>query len=843
NQFWCLLDIVPIKNERGEVVLFLLSFKDVSESYGKSHHHIHEDEATEENRKSSRSYFIVLHRLNNLFTKRDKTKLTNNMFQKPSLPEYKVASVKQSRFILLHYSIFKAMWDWLILLATFYVAVTVPFNVCFVSDSEGGDHLSLVTRSTMWSDIAVEMLFIADIILNFRTTYVSQSGQVVYDAQSIYLHYFTTWFFVDLIAALPFDLLYAFNISVTSLVHLLKTVRLLRLLRLLQKLDCYSQYSAVVLTLLMSVFALLAHWMACIWYVIGRKEIESNDPVTWDIGWLQELGKRLETPYINTTMGGPSIPNAYIASLYFTFSSLTSVGFGNVCANTDAEKIFSICIMLIGALIHAVVFGNVTAIIQCMYSRRSLYHTRMKDLKDFICVHRLPQQLKQRMLEYFQATWSVNNGINANELLHDFPDELRADIAMHLNKDILQLPVFERASRGCLRSLSLHIKTSFCAPGEYLIRHGDALHINYFVCSGSLEVLKDGIVQAFLGKGDLIGADLPEHDQVIKTNADVKALTYCDLQYISVKDLREVLRMYPEYSTRFSSDIHHNLTYNLREGSEPHVNNLNEEVFNLMKELHDIMHFLQSNIPMSRHVSPPGVTSCSHWHPNVSLDSSSELHLHHETISYPARNAWYCGGLLSHRRNSTLLHSSSSVSTCLHLCCSDKEGTSAERLQNQYSPFQTPRATPSSPCIIHPHNNIGSPLLGNSSTFSSFPVICQCPPATYKISSPAKDNTNPVSNHPYPVLNLLTNSQSLTNPQTPVHSANSHIGQPQYHTAFSSLIPSGACTLVSTEHNMSQLSSTRQNDPVGSSPVHHSQDHACSLMGQVSNRVWRFTLS
>lgn len=86
------------------------------------------------------------------------------------------------------------------------------------------------------------------------------------------------------------------------------------------------------------------------------------------------------------------------------------------------------------------------------------------------------------------------------KLLHDFPDELRADIAMHLNKDILQLPVFEHASRGCLRSLSLHVKTSFCAPGEYLLRHGDALQANYFVCSGSLEVLKDGTVQAILGQ-------------------------------------------------------------------------------------------------------------------------------------------------------------------------------------------------------------------------------------------------------------------------------------------------------------------------------------------------------
>ncbi|KAM3821074.1 voltage-gated delayed rectifier potassium channel KCNH4 [Vipera latastei] len=570
--FWCLLDIVPIKNEKSEVVLFLFSFKDITKSHGKNH--LSEKREEKYHCKKARSSHLwvarkqgrnALHHLTRQFNKKEGTemKINSDVFEnKPSVPEYKVAYVQKSRFILLHYSIFKALWDWLILLATFYVAVTVPYNVCF-TDAE--DSLT-AARSTIVSDIVVEMLFIVDIILNFRTTYVSESGQVVYNKRSICLHYVATWFFVDLIAALPFDLLYAFNVPVTYLVHLLKTVRLLRLLRLLQKLDRYSQYSAMVLTLLMSMFALLAHWMACIWYVIGRQE--SNDPVTWDIGWLHELGKRIEAPYVNISVGGPSIRSAYIASLYFTLSSLTSVGFGNVCANTDAEKIFSICTMLIGALMHAVVFGNVTAIIQRMYSRRSLYHTRMKDLKDFIRVHGLPQQLKQRMLEYFQTTWSVNNGIDANELLHDFPDELRADIAMHLNKDILQLPLFESASRGCLRALSLHIKTSFCAPGEYLLRQGDALQANYFVCSGSFEVLKDNIVLAILGKGDLIGADLPSKDQVIKTNADVKALTYCDLQYISLRGLFEVLELYPEYSAKFMADIQQDLTFNLREGSE-----------------------------------------------------------------------------------------------------------------------------------------------------------------------------------------------------------------------------------------------------------------------------------
>lgn len=73
------------------------------------------------------------------------------------------------------------------------------------------------------------------------------------------------------------------------------------------------------------------------------------------------------------------------------------------------------------------------------------------------------------------------------------------------------------------------------------------------------------------GKGDLIGANLSLDDRVIKTNADVKALTYCDLQCINLKGLYEVLDLYPEYSHHFVQDIQQDLTYNLREGHETHV--------------------------------------------------------------------------------------------------------------------------------------------------------------------------------------------------------------------------------------------------------------------------------
>ncbi|CAJ1087193.1 potassium voltage-gated channel subfamily H member 8-like [Xyrichtys novacula] len=231
SRFWCLLDIVPIKNEKSEVVLFLVSHKDITAN--KDLDHNDESGADEETglqvrpvsrppgfHRERRRSRAVLYQLSGHLQRQDKSKsklkINNSVLgaNATPIPEYKVADIQKSRFILLHYGAFKAGWDWLILLATFYVAVTVPYNVCFATVEVREDGGSVARNPPSVSDILVEILFIMDIVLNFRTTFVSSSGQVVYDSRSICVHYVTSWLFVDLMAALPFDLLYAFNISV-----------------------------------------------------------------------------------------------------------------------------------------------------------------------------------------------------------------------------------------------------------------------------------------------------------------------------------------------------------------------------------------------------------------------------------------------------------------------------------------------------------------------------------------------------------------------------------------------------------------------------------------------------
>ena len=47
------------------------------------------------------------------------------------LPEYKTEAAKKPRWVIAHYGAFKTFWDVLVLLATIYVAIVVPYNACF----------------------------------------------------------------------------------------------------------------------------------------------------------------------------------------------------------------------------------------------------------------------------------------------------------------------------------------------------------------------------------------------------------------------------------------------------------------------------------------------------------------------------------------------------------------------------------------------------------------------------------------------------------------------------------------------------------------------------------------
>ncbi|XP_028267448.1 potassium voltage-gated channel subfamily H member 6a [Parambassis ranga] len=488
------------------------------------------------------------------------------------LPEYKLQAPRIHKWTILHYSPFKAVWDWVILLLVIYTAIFTPYSAAFLLNEVEDDRRTCGYTCNPLNvvDLMVDVMFIVDILINFRTTYVNHNDEVVSRPGRIAQHYFKGWFLIDIVAAIPFDLLIFRSGSeepqTTTLIGLLKTARLLRLVRVARKLDRYSEYGAAVLFLLMCTFALIAHWLACIWYAIGNVERTGSAHIGgMKIGWLDNLADQIGKNYNDSdAKSGPSIKDKYVTALYFTFSSLTSVGFGNVSPNTNPEKIFSICVMLIGSLMYASIFGNVSAIIQRLYSGTARYHTQMLRVKEFIRFHQIPGGLRQRLEEYFQHAWSYTNGIDMNAVLKGFPECLQADICLHLNRSLLQnCKAFRGANKGCLRALAIRFKTTHAPPGDTLVHSGDILTALYFISRGSIEILRDDVVVAILGKNDIFGEPINLYGRPGKSSSDVRALTYCDLHKILRDDLLEVLDMYPDFCDMFWNNLE--ITFSLRD--------------------------------------------------------------------------------------------------------------------------------------------------------------------------------------------------------------------------------------------------------------------------------------
>ncbi|XP_022788288.1 potassium voltage-gated channel subfamily H member 6-like [Stylophora pistillata] len=450
-----------------------------------------------------------------------------------------------------HESVFKAIWDWFVLALVLYTSIEIPYKAAFLTKD--------VQRKGVWEKInageprevvnlLVDLMFIIDILINFRTTYVDKtSDMVISTPKKIAVHYLKSWFTIDFVSAIPFDYFIPDEFEEAATVAgLLKTARLLRLVRVSRKMDRYSEYGLALVFLLTSFFTLVAHWLACIWLAIGNRE----DKVPY--GWIQLLAERMRKPINDSVPGsGPGNGTRYITALYFALTSLTSIGFGNVAPHTDNEKIFSVITMLIGALFYATIFGNLTAIIQRLYSRSARYHRDTRVIKEFITLYNIPEPLQGTLREYFTMEQTAAKGDDIESIMHRFPESLQADIRVHLNRQVLDhFEIFRGASEGSRRALATAFRVEMFPQHHFLLKEGDQVTKLYFIVSGSVEVIRSQQSMKFLGPGEIVGCNMmssqrrPGHS--FKSKASLASRVSSQVHLIAWPDLLRITRVYPE---------------------------------------------------------------------------------------------------------------------------------------------------------------------------------------------------------------------------------------------------------------------------------------------------------
>lgn len=157
---------------------------------------------------------------------------------------------------------YRIVWDWFLVVFVLWTCFTVPVQICFASSVSDFDVI----------DLLIDIFFICDLVLNFRTAYDASDGTFVRDPWKISRKYLTSWFVIDLLASVPFDRIPGLggDTDENLILSMAKVPRLLRISRLLKKLEVLTTARAMRMVSVMVIFLSFTHFVGCFWWLVGR---------------------------------------------------------------------------------------------------------------------------------------------------------------------------------------------------------------------------------------------------------------------------------------------------------------------------------------------------------------------------------------------------------------------------------------------------------------------------------------------------------------------------------------------------------------------------------------------
>lgn len=234
-------------------------------------------------------------------------------------------------------------WDILIICLALYTSVCIPLGIAF-------DFATIDSVAFGVFDSTVDLIFMIDLLINFRTTYISSSnGDEIYDPKLIAKKYLTGRFIIDLLSSFPLDKLSGNN-SYLPMLGMLKLVRVARISVVITNLNIKSGTKALlkVAWLVTSLFIFL-HVVACLWYYIIR------DKEDWIPNKDYVFGG---TIYIYEFYASENV-RLYFICLYNAFYIISS---GEMCPRSNTELIISSLIMVGSSIWLANIFGTLAVL-------------------------------------------------------------------------------------------------------------------------------------------------------------------------------------------------------------------------------------------------------------------------------------------------------------------------------------------------------------------------------------------------------------------------------------------------------------------------------------------------
>mmetsp|Transcript_148126 Transcript_148126/g.261226 ORF Transcript_148126/g.261226 Transcript_148126/m.261226 type:complete len:814 (+) Transcript_148126:80-2521(+) len=443
---------------------------------------------------------------------------------------------------------FMMSWDLSSAFLLCCLAVLTPLETGFQKDAEAW--------SLRWSfNQLINLFFFLDLLLQFNLPYTvpTRYGEkLVFSRSAIVAHYLRTWFLVDLVSMIPFDLITPGKslgaLRAVRLLRLLKLLRLLRGIRIVRRIqtEVGMSFRKIMLGQLFLAVMMAAHWIACFLGLVSRWQVSESEVclslsqedcvLTWMTEGLAITG--------SSTMSteGDRFLRTYLTAMHASMSILVHPH--HYMPTNVGEQVAFIVLMLAGGFIWTQVISRSTAIFTSLDRHRIFFQQTLDDVNTISYSLGLSPALRRRLRKFFLTANRTSNQEVWKVLVSRVSPQLRRDISREVNKAwVLRIHVLAKCqSTSFVTTIAEQLTSQQFAEGEMF---GSPFHL--YVLAGGLGRLVSKI--HILIKDAVWGEDhlLLTNRNLLSDNA-AQAMTFTETMTLRQVDFQAALGDFPEFT-------------------------------------------------------------------------------------------------------------------------------------------------------------------------------------------------------------------------------------------------------------------------------------------------------
>ncbi|KAL4473705.1 hypothetical protein ABPG74_022569 [Tetrahymena malaccensis] len=449
---------------------------------------------------------------------------------------------------------FKLVWDFIHILIIILIFIYIPIQIV-----TGQNMGALIQREDSWGVVIffIFFFFIVDMLISFNTGIYDQ-GIVNENRKDVSLTYIKNQMILDFLYIISilktyYDMesQYIFSI-ICCFIFLFKVLKVIKIVNnftdiLLSIRNNTKLYYLVQLLSLLGTILFVGHIFGCAFWKAA--ELNNDDQSK---NWMKKIG-----------IQDSSWQDKYLYSIYYSVTTMITVGYGDITPQNNTEILMAIIYMLLSSVIFGYSLNTIGGIIKEIQKDGHYIKEQMSLVNRYLNDKNIGRDLKVTIRMFLQYKLKSKNIISLEQekyILDELSTHLREKLITEENMNIMRQckSTFSNFSEECLQKLALRVKQVRVSKNEMIFEEGqlDDDPLFYFIQRGSIELFVESVkgdynftTLAILNEGKSLGEPSIYIDQIKTVSA--KATEMSILRTLSRSDILDVLRFFPKDYEKF----------------------------------------------------------------------------------------------------------------------------------------------------------------------------------------------------------------------------------------------------------------------------------------------------